>query len=169
MERNQKEAFIASLRSSLEESSLVVVTRQSGLTVSEIQTLRGKIRAGGATYRVGKNTLTRLAIKGTPNEELSTYLKGPTALACSSDPVAAAKATVEFANTNDKLEVVCGILNGQFLDATAVKALATLPSLDELRGKIIGVLQAPASQIARILKEPASQLARVCAAYGDSK
>lgn len=169
MERSQKEAFIASLRSSLEESSLVVVTRQSGLTVSEIQTLRGKIRAGGASYRVGKNTLTRLAIKGTPNEELSAYLKGPTALACSSDPVAAAKATVEFANTNDKLEVVCGILNGQFLDATAVKALATLPSLDELRGKIIGVLQAPASQIARILKEPASQLARVCAAYGDSK
>jgi large subunit ribosomal protein L10 len=167
VERNQKEAFIASLRSSLETTSLVVVTRQSGLTVTEVQALRGKIRDAGATYRVGKNTLTRIALEGTPNEALSSYLKGPTALACSSDPVAAAKATVEFANTNDKLEVVCGVLNGQFLDAAAVKALATLPSLDELRGKIIGLVQAPAGKIARILQEPASQLARVFAAYAD--
>ena len=168
MERNQKEAFIASLRSSLEDASLVVVTRQSGLTVTETQALRGKIRDLGATYRVGKNTLTRLAIAGTQNESLSDHLKGPTALACSSDPVAAAKATVEFAGTNDKLEVLCGVLNGQFLDASAVKALATLPSLDELRGKIIGVLQAPATQIARIACEPAAQLARVFGAYAKS-
>ena len=167
MERNEKEAFIASVRSSLENSSIVVLTRQSGLTVSEVQDLRSKIREAGASYKVGKNTLTRIALSGTANEALGDHLKGPTALAFSSDPVAAAKATVEFAKDNDKIEVVCGILNGQFLDAAAVSALAKLPSLDELRGKLIGVLQAPATKIAGVLQAPAGQLARVFSAYAE--
>ncbi len=167
MERNEKEAFIASVRSSLEDSSIVVLTRQSGLTVSEVQGLRSKVREAGASYKVGKNTLTRIALTGTANEALGDHLKGPTALAFSSDPVAAAKATVEFAKDNDKLEVVCGVLNGQFLDAAAVTALAKLPSLDELRGKIIGVLQAPATKVAGVLQAPAGQLARVFSAYAE--
>lgn len=167
MERNEKEAFIASLRSSLEESSLVVLTRQAGLTVSEVQALRGKVREAGAFYRVGKNTLTKIAVANTDNAALGDYLKGPTALAYSSDPVAAAKATVEFAKTNNKLEVVCGVLNGQFLDAAGVQTLAKLPSLDELRGKIIGVLQAPATKVACVLQAPAGQLARVFSAYAE--
>lgn len=167
MERNEKEAFIASVRSSLEGSSIVVLTRQSGLTVSEVQDLRSKVRQAGASYKVGKNTLTRIALKDTANEALSEHLKGPTALAFSPDPVAAAKATVEYAKDNEKLEVVCGVLNGQFLDSTAVSALAKLPSLDELRGKIIGVLQAPATKIAGVTQAPASQLARVFSAYAE--
>lgn len=167
MERNEKEAFIASMRSHLECSSLVVLTRQSGLTVGETQALRSKVREVGAGYKVGKNTLTRLALSGTANEALGEHLRGPTALAFSSDPVAAAKATIDFAKDNEKLEVVCGVLNGQFLDAAAVSALAKLPSLDELRGKLIGVLQAPATKVAGVLQAPAGQLARVFSAYAE--
>lgn len=167
MERNEKEAFVASMRSSLEGSSIVVLTRQSGLTVGEVQSLRSKIREAGASYKVGKNTLTKIALKDTPNESLSEHLKGPTALAFSPDPVAAAKATVDFAKGNSKLEVVCGVLNGQYLDSEAVTALAKLPSLDELRGKIIGVLQAPATKLAGVTQAPAGQLARVFSAYAD--
>jgi large subunit ribosomal protein L10 len=167
VERNEKEAFVASVRSSLEDSSIVVLRRQSGRTVSGGQGLRSKIREAGASYKVGKNTLTRIALSGTANEALGEHLKGPTALAFSSDPVAAAKATVEFAKNNEKLEVVCGVLNGQFLDATAVSALAKLPSLDELRGKLIGVLQAPATKVACVLQAPAGQLARVFSAYAE--
>ena len=167
MERHDKEAFVASLRSSLEDSSIVVVTRQSGMTVTEVQALRIKVRDSGAFYRVGKNTLTRIAIAGTPHAALGDHLKGPTALTYSSDPVAAAKATVEYAKDNEKLEVVCGVLNGQFLEATEVKALAALPSLDELRGRIVGILVAPATKIARVLQAPAGQLARVMKAHAE--
>jgi large subunit ribosomal protein L10 len=125
------------------------------------------MRAGQASFKVAKNRLAKLALVGTPYENLSHLLKGPTALAYSTDPVAAAKVIVEFAKTNDKLTVVGGALPGTVLNTDGVKALATLPSLDELRGKLIGVLQAPAQKVAAVIQAPVSQLARVVKAYAD--
>lgn len=168
MDRTQKEELVSALKDSLNESELVVVTQQSGLTVAEVTDLRSKVREAGAQYKVVKNTLARLAVAGTQNEELTSLLNGPTALAYSADPVAAAKAVVNFANDNTKLQVVGGVMNGQFLDAQGVIALSKMPSLDELRGKIVALLTTPATQIARIAKEPAGQLARVIGAYGNS-
>lgn len=165
MNRNEKEAFVASLRSGLSEASLVVVTRQKGLTVSQSTDLRQQIRKAGGGYKVAKNTLIRRAIEGTAHEALMEHLKGPVALAYSQDPIAAAKVAVEYANKNDQLEIVCGVLNEKMLGLPEVKALAALPSLDELRGKIIGVIQAPMSRMVGVLQAPAGQLARVFSAY----
>lgn len=168
MDRTQKEELVSNLRDHLNASELVVVTQQSGLTVAEVTDLRSKVRGAGAQYKVVKNTLARLAVAGTEKEELTSLLNGPTALAYSEDPVAAAKAVMDFANDNDKLQVVGGVMNGQFLDAKGVEALSKMPSLDELRGKIAALLVTPATNIARISKEPAGQLARVFGAYGKS-
>ena len=168
MDRTQKEELVSTLRDKLNESNLIVVTQQSGLTVAEVTDLRSKVREAGAQYKVMKNTLARLAVAGTKNEEITSLLNGPTALDYSDDPVAAAKAVMDFANDNDKLTVVGGIMEGQFLDAEGIKTLSKMPSLDELRGKIVALLVTPATQIARITKEPAGQLARVFGAYGKS-
>lgn len=165
MEKREKELFIASMRSALDQAGLVVITRQVGLTVGESQILRRQMYEAGAQFKVTKNTLTRLAVKGTSYEVLLDHFKGPTALAYSSDPIAAARVAVKFANDNQKLEIVCGAMGGKFLSQADVKALATLPSLDELRGKIIGILQAPAGKLARVVQAPAGQLARVVSAY----
>jgi large subunit ribosomal protein L10 len=124
------------------------------------------MRAAGANFKVTKNRLARRAFAGTKFERLSPMFTGPTAIAFSRDPVAAAKVAVEFANKNDKLQIVGGSLGTEQLDAKGIKALATLPSLDQLRGKILGLLQAPATRIASVLQAPAGQLARVFAAYG---
>ena len=123
-------------------------------------------REAGASYKVAKNRLARIALDGTPYGQISDMLTGPTALATSSDPVAAAKVAIEFAKTNDKLEIVGGAMGETLLDADGVKALASMPSLDELRGTIVGLIQAPATKIARVVAEPAGQLARVFGAYG---
>lgn len=163
--RQSKHLFVEDLQKKLEEASLVVVVRQTGLTVSEMDQLRADVRGLGAFFKVPKNTLARLAIKGTSHEGLKSFLSGPTALAYSADPIAAAKAMSEFSKKNPKLEIVGGGLNGAVLKAQDIKALAALPSLDELRGKIVGLLVAPASQIARVVCAPASQLARVVQAY----
>ncbi len=168
MDRLQKEEFIADMQARFKASSLVVVTHYSGLTVAEVTGLRNQVREAGADFKVTKNRLTRLALKGTEFENITDLLTGPTGLAISADPVAAAKSAVEFAKSNDKLQVLGGCLNGEFLDVKQVKALASLPSLDELRGKIVGVLQAPAQKIAVVSGAPASQLARVFSAYGNS-
>lgn len=165
MDRTTKEHFVDSLRSQLDCAGLVVVTRQLGLNVAEVSDLRNKMRDGGSSYKVTKNTLARLAIKGTQFEGLSSMLSGPTALAYSIDPIAAAKVSVEYANSNDKFSVVGGCMDGQLLDAAAVHRLATLPSLDELRGKMVGLLVAPSTRIATLMQAPASQLARVLNAY----
>lgn len=165
MDRNQKEEFVLSLRQALESSSLVVVTKPLGLTVSEATTLRTKMRDGGVCYKVAKNSLARLAVKGTPYESLVEYLSGPTAIVYSKDPVAAAKISAEYAKVNDKFSIIGGAFGGQLLDAAGVNVLATLPSLDELRGKLIGLVQAPATKIAGIVQAPAGQLARVVGAY----
>jgi large subunit ribosomal protein L10 len=147
----------------------VVVTRQVGLTVAEVDDLRNRTRAAGARYKVTKNRLARLALKGTQYEDLDGVFTGPTAVATSLDPVAAAKVVVEFANKNEKLTIVAGSIGGKMLDVEQVKALAKLPSLDELRGKLIGLLQAPAGKIARLLQTPGGQLARVLAARAEKE
>lgn len=165
MDRNQKEEFVLSLRSALETSGLIVVTKPLGLTVSEVTDLRNKMRSAGVSYKVAKNSLARLAVKGTAYESLVDLLKGPTAIAYSVDPIAAAKIAAQYANGNDKFSIIGGAFGGQLLDVAGVKALATLPSLDELRGKLIGLVQAPATKVAGVVQAPAGQLARVVGAY----
>jgi len=144
----------------------VVVTHYSGLTVAEITELRGRMRAAGAQFKVTKNRLVRRALEGTKMEGLSPLFEGPTAIAYSDDPVAPAKIAVKFAKENDKLIVLGGTLDDKVLDKTEVSALAKLPSLDEQRSTIIGLLQAPATKIAGVLAAPAGQLARVLGAQG---
>jgi large subunit ribosomal protein L10 len=166
VDRSQKEEVVASLKDVFEEMNLVVVTQQSGITVAEASTLRRQMRDAGASYKVTKNRLTRLALEGTKFEALQSLFTGPTAIAVSEDPVAAAKVCVEFAKKNTKLTVVGGALGKEMLDRVMVENLAKLPSLDELRGKLIGVLQAPATKLAGVTQAPAAQLARVFSAYG---
>lgn len=161
MNRALKEELVLSVREKLSDASLVVVTRQTGLTVDESTQLRRVMREAGAEFKVLKNTLAQLAIKGTPYEGLSTYLTGPTALAFSVDPVSAAKVAVNFAKKNAKLSVVGGFMGGQVIDEKAVKTLADLPSLDELRSKLLGIFNAPATKLAVLAKEPATCIARV--------
>ena len=164
MDRAQKSELVAELNRTFSETSVVVVTRNLGLTVAQSTDLRTKMRDAGASYKVAKNRLARIAIEGTPYASISDLLTGPTAIASSFDPVAAAKIAVEFAKTNDKFEVVGGAMGDTVLDVNGVKALAALPSLDELRAKIVGLVQAPATKVARIVQAPAAQLARVMGA-----
>ena len=167
MDRTQKEELVATLNKTFDEAEMVVVTHYSGLTVAEITDLRDRIREAGAKFKVTKNRLTRLALKNTKFEGISDLFSGPTAIAYSNDPVAAAKISVDFSKNNDNLVVLGGALGSERLDADDVKALATLPSLDELRGKIVGLLQAPASKIAQVLQAPGGQVARVISAYSE--
>lgn len=165
MDREQKSAAVAELNRTFSESGVVVVTRNLGMTVAQSTALRVKMREAGASYKVAKNRLARIATEGTPYTTISDYLTGPTALSTSPDPVAAAKAVVEFARTNDKLEIVGGAMGTTLLDVNGVKALAELPSLDELRAKLVGLIQAPAQKLASVTQAPAAQLARVFGAY----
>ncbi len=165
MDRTEKHAFVAELAAVFAETSMVVVTQNKGLTVAEVTKLRRQMREAGATYKVAKNRLATLALDGTRFDGIAPLLKGPTALAWSRDPVAVAKAAIEFAKTNDKFVVLGGALGTQMLDASGVKALSELPSLDALRAKILGLLNAPATKIAGVLQAPGGQLARVMAAY----
>ena len=166
MDRSQKTEAVAQLNAVFNEVGVVVVTRNLGMTVEQSTDLRGKMREAGATYKVAKNRLAKLALKDTDYTGLEDFLSGPTALAWSEDPVAAAKAAVDFAKANDKLEIVGGSMGTQVLDEAGVKALASMPSLDELRGTIVGLVNAPATKVVRTIKEPTSQLARVFGAYG---
>lgn len=167
MDRSQKTQAVAELNSTFNEVAVVVVTRNLGMTVKQSTDLRNKARAAGASYKVAKNRLAKIAIEGTDYAVLADLLTGPTALSYSTDPVAAAKVVIDFAKTNDKLEIVGGAMGSMLLDAEGVKALASLPSLDELRGKIVGLLQAPAAKLASITQAPAAQLARVFNAYAE--
>ena len=166
MDRSQKAESVAQLNAVFNEVGVVVVTRNLGLSVKQSTDLRSKMREAGGTYKVAKNRLAKLALKDTQYEAIEEYLTGPTALAWSTDPVAAAKAAVDFAKTNDKLEIVGGAMGSTQLNAEGVKALATMPSLDQLRGTIVGLINAPATKIARVVNEPAAKLARVFGAYG---
>jgi large subunit ribosomal protein L10 len=165
MDRLEKAELVSSLNANLAAFGVVVVTRNLGMTVAQSTDLRTKMRDAGASYKVTKNKLAKLAIEGTPYASLSTLLTGPTAFASSADPVAAAKVAVDFAKTNDKFEIVGGAMGDTLLDVDGIKALATLPSLDELRAKIVGLIQAPATKVVQIVQAPAGQLARVLGAY----
>jgi large subunit ribosomal protein L10 len=155
MDRAQKTELVAELKSTFEATSVVIVTRNLGTKMREV----------GASYKVSKNKLARIAVEGTTYETIQDLLVGPTALSTSADPVAPAKVVVDFAKTNDKLEIVGGMMGETVLDVAGVKALAELPSLDELRAKIVGLVQAPATKVVQIVQAPAGQLARVFGAY----
>lgn len=165
MDRTEKHAFVASLAAVFAETSMVVVAQNKGLTVAEATNLRRKMREAGANYKVAKNRLAVLALDGTRFDGIAPLLKGPTALAWARDPVAVAKAAVDFAKTNDKFVILGGALGSQTLDAAGIKALSELPSLDTLRAGLLGMIQTPATRIAGILQAPGAQIARVLAAY----
>jgi large subunit ribosomal protein L10 len=167
VDRTEKAAAIAALHRTLQETQLVVVTHQLGLTVAEVTNLRGKMRAAGAGFKVTKNRLARIALKGTQFEGIDDLFTGPTAIAFSRDPVAAAKVVADFAKSSDKLQIVGAGLGNQVLNAEGVKALATLPSLDQLRAQLIGLISTPATRIAGVLQAPGGQIARVLSAYAN--
>ena len=152
MNREEKKQLLSDLNALFSEAEVVVVSHYKGLTVAEVSELRDNVRKAGAGFRVTKNRIARLALKGTKFEGIADLFKGPTAIAFASDPVAACKACVEFAKTNEKLIVLGGAMGTTVLSVEEVKHLASIPSLDELRAKIIGLLQAPAAQLARVTK-----------------
>ena len=166
MDRAQKAESIETLKGVLAGSGAVVVTHYMGLTVAEMTDLRGRLRNEGASFKVVKNTLAQKALQGVAGEAGDALFKGPVGIAYGPDPVSAAKVVTQYAKDNDKFTVVGGIL-GQttILDKKAVSALATLPSLDQIRARLVGLLQAPATKIAGVLQAPAAQLARVVNAY----
>ncbi len=168
MNRTQKTEAVAELNRTFTEAGVVVVTRNLGLTVAESSDLRAKMREAGASFKVSKNRLAKIAVKDTTYDPISDLLVGPTALAWSDDPVAAPKVVADFAKTNDRLEIVGGAMGDTVLDVAGVKALAALPSLDELRAKIVGLVNAPATKIAQLITAPAAKLARVFGAYAAS-
>lgn len=165
MLRSEKHEFVAELEEVYKKSSSVIVTHYHGLTVSQVTLLRRALKAKGAGFKVVKNTLSKIAASKAGIQDVSSLLVGPTAIAYSEDPVEAAKVVVEFAKTNGDLKIIGGLVNNQLLDVQSVQQLAKLPSLNELRGKIVGILQAPATKVARVLQAPAVQVARVLQAY----
>ena len=160
MNRNQKTDLVKTLRDTFEESASVVVVQCVGLTVAESTDLRNKMRNDNCSFKVTKNKLTRIALKDTKYQHMDDMFRGPTAIGSSKDPVMAAKVLVNFANENEKLVIIGGGLEDKSLSKDDVVALAKLPSLNDLRGKLVGLLQAPASKIARLTKEPASKVLR---------
>ncbi len=152
MKREEKQKLISELNAVFNASALVVVTLNKGLTMAETTELRNAVRQDGASYKVTKNRLTKLALAGTPCESIQDLMTGATAIAYSSDNISAARAVVKMAKNNDKLEVVGGVMDGKKIDVKTIQALAALPSLDELRGKLVGLLVAPAGAIARVAK-----------------
>ncbi|WP_298091731.1 50S ribosomal protein L10 [uncultured Sphingomonas sp.] len=167
MDRDQKTQAVAELNRTFNEVGVVIVTRNLGMTVAQSTALRTKMREAGAVYKVSKNRLAKIALQGTDYAGVSDMLTGPVGIASSIDPVAAAKVAAEFAKTTDKFEIVGGSMGANVLDVAGVQALATLPSLDELRAKIVGLIVAPATKLATITQAPAAQIARVLAAYAD--
>ncbi len=165
MNRAQKAESIETLKGVFADAGAVVVTHYMGLTVAEMTDLRLRLRKEGASIKVVKNTLAQKALDGSLGEAGDALFTGPVAIAYGPDPVSAAKVAAQYAKENDKFTLVGGIMGTEVLDQNAVKALATLPSLDELRGKLIGLLQAPATKIAAVVQAPAAQLARVFNAY----
>jgi large subunit ribosomal protein L10 len=165
MDRSQKADLVTELKQVFTETSVVVVTRNLGLTVAQSTDLRLRMRDAGAQFKVAKNRLALIALEGSRYGSIGDLLTGPTALATSIDPVAAAKVAVDFAKTTDRFEIVGGAMGDTVLDVDGIKALAALPSLDQLRATIVGLVQAPATKIARTVAEPGAQLARVFGAY----
>jgi large subunit ribosomal protein L10 len=167
VDRAEKSQLVDTLATVFQDTGVIVVAHYSGMTVAQMTVLRAKMREAGGGVRVAKNRLVKLALKGTDAEPISDLFEGPTVVAYSKDPVAAAKVAIDFAKTNDKLVIRGGAMGRTALDADGVKALAALPSLDELRGKLVGLIASPATKVARVLNAPASQLARVLSAYAE--
>lgn len=165
MDRAEKAESVEALKGIFARSGVVVMSHYSGLTVAELTSLRVRLREAGAGLKVVKNRLAKIALDGTPGAAVSHLFKGPVAIAFSQDPVAAPKVAVAYAKEKEKFVLLGALMGASVLDESAVKALATLPSLDELRGKIIGLVQAPATKIAGVLAAPGGQLARVLNAY----
>lgn len=165
MERAEKKEHVAELNDLFKKTSVVVVAHYSGLTVAQMQTLRKQMRAAGASVQVAKNRLAKIALEGTDVASIGTLLKGPTLIAYSDDPVTAPKIVVGFAKDYEKLVILGGAMGKTALSPDAVRSLATLPSLDELRAKLIGLIQAPATKLAQLTTAPAAKLARVFGAY----
>ncbi|MCZ6603996.1 MAG: 50S ribosomal protein L10 [Alphaproteobacteria bacterium] len=166
MERTEKQELVVSLKEVFSSASVVVVTHYSGLNVSEMTKLRNRVREAGASFRVTQNKLTRLALDGSGYQPLESYFDGPTAIGYSDDPVAAPKALVKFAKENEKLVVLGGMMGADRLDVEDIELLAGLPSLDELRAILAGLISRPATMTVQVLQAPAGQLARVISAYG---
>jgi large subunit ribosomal protein L10 len=167
MDRAEKAQTVDALKADFLANTLVVVAHYSGLTVAELTNLRRAMRVAGASVQVTKNRLARIAIRDTDHANLDDLFRGPTAIGLSKDPVAAAKVAVAFAKDNEKFVVLGGSLGGQLLSVEGVKALATLPSIDALRGKLLGLIVAPATRIAGIIQAPGGQLARVISAHAN--
>ncbi|MCH9764856.1 MAG: 50S ribosomal protein L10 [Alphaproteobacteria bacterium] len=161
MERAAKRELVASLHDVFKDTGVVVVAHYAGLTVAQMTEYRRQIKAAGGSVKVAKNRLAKLALKDTDSAGIADLFKGPTCIAYSEDPIAAAKVAVKFAKENDNLVILGGTMGTNVLDVPSVEALAALPSLDELRAKLISLLNAPATKIARTIKEPGGQLARV--------
>ncbi len=166
MDRAEKKEFVGTLSEVFKSTSVVVVAHYSGLTVAQLQTLRRQMREAGAKVQVAKNRLAKIALEGTDVASIGGLMKGPTLIAYSDDPVAAPKVAVAFAKDNDKLVILGGAMGRTALNAEGVRSLATMPSLDELRAKLVGLIQAPATKLAQLSTAPAAKLARVFAAYG---
>ncbi|MFG1347616.1 50S ribosomal protein L10 [Xanthobacter autotrophicus DSM 431] len=165
MDRAEKQELVTTLTEVFKTTSVVVVAHYSGLTVAQMSKLRRQMKAEGATVKVAKNRLAKIALEGSDVAHVASLLKGPTVIAYSNDPVAAPKVAVEFAKANDKFVILGGAMGKTALNVDGVKALATLPSLDELRAKLVGLIQAPATKIAQLTTAPAAKLARVFGAY----
>ncbi len=168
MDRTEKQQWVSDMQESSADSQILIVTHYKGLTVAEMSELRGKVRALGVSFKVTKNSLAKRAFAGTGYEALNEHFSGPTAVAYSTDPVAAAKVIAEFSKDNEKLVLLAGAFGETILDANGIKELAKMPSLDELRAKIVSLLKTPATRIAGVTQAPAGQLARVFGAYGAS-
>lgn len=164
MSRAKKQTELEACKARFNDAETIVIAEYSGLTVAQITDLRGKLRASGASFKVNKNTLARRAAEGTKFEGVVKYFKGPVGIASSKDPVAAAKVIHEYAKENEKLVIKGGAMGATILDAKGVEALAKMPSLDELRGKIVGILVTPQQRIATLCQAPAAQIARVISA-----
>ncbi len=165
MERAAKKQAIDDLNGVFKDTSVAIVAHYSGLTVAQMQVLRKQMKQAGAAVKVSKNRLAKIALEGTDVVSIGSLLKGPTVIATSNDPVAAPKVAVEFAKTNEQFVILGGAMGKTVLNPDGVKALASLPSLDELRAKIVGLLVAPATKLAQLTNAPAAKLARVVQAY----
>jgi large subunit ribosomal protein L10 len=165
MDRAEKRELVASLQQVFSTTNVVVVCHYAGLTVAQMSALRRQMRQAGASVKVAKNRIARIALEGTDVASVASLLKGPTLIAYSADPVAAPKVASDFAKANEKLVILGGAMGATALDANGVKALATLPSLDELRARLVGLIQAPATKIAQVVTAPAAKVARVFGAY----
>jgi len=165
VERAEKREFVTTLNEVFKSSGSIVVAHYTGLSVAQMNDLRSKMREAGGTVKVAKNRLAKIALQGTESEGMASLFQGQTVIAYSDDPITAPKVAVDFAKTNEKLVVLGGAMGTTVLDESGVKALASLPSIDELRAKIVGMIKTPATRIAQVVNAPAGQLARVFNAY----